>query len=60
MARVSVIPAFINLNLRNESLVHCINVADAKAVVYETDLAPGTIGSENILYYQQNIGELII
>ena len=38
MARVSVVPALINFNLRNESLVHCINVAKAKAVVYGTEL----------------------
>ena len=49
MARVSVIPALINFNLRHESLVHCIKVANARAVVYGTELASGMI---KCVYYR--------
>ena len=43
MARVSIVPALINFNLRKESLVHCITAADAKAVVYGGDMAEGKL-----------------
>lgn len=32
------VPAFINFNLTGEGLVHCINVATPKLILYESDL----------------------
>lgn len=34
------VPAFINYNLTDKGLEHCINVAKPKLVLYESDLAP--------------------
>ncbi|GAA5999278.1 long-chain fatty acid transporter FAT1 [Rhodotorula paludigena] len=37
---IDVVPAFINYNLTDKGLEHCINVAKPKLVLYESDLAP--------------------
>ena len=34
MAKIGVHAALINTNLRGDALLHCVNVSDAKAVVY--------------------------
>ena len=39
--QLGVITALINYNLRLKSLVHCVNVANAKALVYGKGLAEG-------------------
>ena len=41
MAKVGVVPALINFNLRMDSLAHCIQVAEAKAVVCGSELQGG-------------------
>ena len=41
MAKVGVVASLINFNLRNESLAHCIDVCDAKAVIYGSEMAQG-------------------
>ncbi|XP_074653817.1 long-chain fatty acid transport protein 4-like [Tubulanus polymorphus] len=38
LSKIGVIPALLNYNLKSDSLMHCINAADAKAVVYGSDL----------------------
>ncbi|GAA6015954.1 hypothetical protein JCM11491_007124 [Sporobolomyces phaffii] len=35
---INVVPAFINFNLTGEGLIHCINVATPKLILYESDL----------------------
>ena len=39
MAKVGVCAALINTNLRGDSLLHCVNISDAKAVVYGKQFA---------------------
>ena len=39
MAKVGVRAALINTNLRGDSLLHCVNISDAKAVVYGKQFA---------------------
>jgi solute carrier family 27 fatty acid transporter 1/4 len=41
LSKIGVIPALINFNLRMNSMVHCINAADAKALIFTDTLAPG-------------------
>ncbi|GAA6064281.1 hypothetical protein JCM10212_000947 [Sporobolomyces blumeae] len=36
---IDVIPAFINYNLVGDGLVHCVNVATPKIIIYDSDLA---------------------
>lgn len=42
MAKIGVEAALINFNLRLEALVHCINISNAKAVVFGSELTEGT------------------
>ncbi|GAA5836202.1 hypothetical protein JCM5353_001936 [Sporobolomyces roseus] len=35
---INVVPSFINYNLVGDGLVHCINVASPKLIIYESDL----------------------
>ena len=39
MAKIGVRAALINTNLRGDSLLHCVNISDAKAVVYGKQFA---------------------
>ena len=41
MAKIGVEAALINFNLRLEALVHCINISNAKAVVFGSELTDG-------------------
>ena len=41
LAKIGVVPAFINSNLRNESLAATIKVGNCKAVVYGIELEKG-------------------
>lgn len=41
MAKIGVEAALINFNLRLESLVHCITISNAKAVVFGSELSDG-------------------
>lgn len=38
LSKVGIIPALINYQLRGKALAHCVNIADAKAVIVDTDL----------------------
>ena len=49
MTMVGVIPALVNSNLRQQSLLHTITVAKARAVVFSSELTSGE-------YSQQSIG----
>lgn len=46
---INVVPAFINFNLTGEGLVHCINVASPKLVLYESDLSSSITEISNLL-----------
>lgn len=41
MAKVGAVSALINSNLRHKPLLHCIQVAKAKAIVFSDQLASG-------------------
>lgn len=41
MAKIGVEAALVNSNVRQESLLHCINVSQSKAVVFGSELAEG-------------------
>ncbi len=41
LAKIGVIPALINTNLRNESLVHTITTASSRTVLYGVELEKG-------------------
>ena len=42
LAKIGVIPALINFNLRKDSLIHTIKVADCKGIIYGQELEEGT------------------
>lgn len=42
LSKLGVISALINSNLRYQPLLHCINAAKARALVFEQSLADGT------------------
>ena len=41
MAKIGVIPALINFNLRKESLAHCVTAGNAKAIIYGAQFTSG-------------------
>ena len=41
LSKIGVIVALVNTNLRQESLIHSARVANAKAIIYGTELASG-------------------
>lgn len=41
LAKIGVIPALINYNLRQSSLLHTINVAECRAIIYGAELEYG-------------------
>ena len=41
MAKIGVVPALINFNLRMQALAHCIKVAESKAIIFGAELADG-------------------
>lgn len=41
MAKIGVMPALINTNLRLKSLEHCINIVNSKAVIFDGELSEG-------------------
>lgn len=43
LAKIGVITAFINTNLRDQPLLHCINASASKIIIYSSDLADGKI-----------------
>lgn len=42
LAKIGVIPALINYNLRQSSLVHTVNVGGCRAIIYGLELENGT------------------
>lgn len=46
LSKLGVITALINTNLRLDSLCHCVSTADARAILYGSDLA-----GNNLLTY---------
>lgn len=43
LAKIGVIPALINYNLKKDPLVHTIKVADCRAIIYGLELENGTL-----------------
>lgn len=43
LGKLGVITALINTNLRLQQLIHCISVADSKAIIYSKDLSSGKV-----------------
>lgn len=43
LAKIGIIPALINFNLKQNSLVHAIRVANSKAIIFGSELAEGGI-----------------
>ena len=52
LAKIGVVPALINYNLKHKSLVHTVTVAKSKAIIYGVELAQG----KNIFLINQNNG----
>lgn len=48
LAKIGVIPALINNNLRLESLVHCLEAASAKSIIYSADMQGAIQESEHL------------
>ena len=48
LSKVGCVAALINFNLKMESLAHCVNVSDAKALVLSVELSEG--------WYKKNTG----
>jgi solute carrier family 27 fatty acid transporter 1/4 len=51
LAKIGVISALVNFNLRKESLAHCISIVNAKGLVYSSD---STIAGNN-QYLSNNV-----
>jgi len=43
LAKLGIITALINFNLRLETLAHCINSSHSKALIYSSELADGVL-----------------
>jgi len=43
LAKLGVVTALINFNLRLETLAHCINSSRSKALIYGSELADGML-----------------
>jgi solute carrier family 27 fatty acid transporter 1/4 len=41
LAKIGVIPALINFNLRQQALIHTIKVADCKGAIYGLEIESG-------------------
>lgn len=67
MAKVGVVPALINSNLKQNSLVHCIRAAGCRALVCSRDLLPvvrevqadleNTDGGFRVFCYDEHLGK---
>ena len=42
LAKIGAVGALVNFNLRDKSLLHCIDAAKAHGIVFSEELAPGT------------------
>lgn len=52
VAKLGAVSALINSNLRHKPLLHCIQVAKAKAIIYSKQLADGKIFfKNNVLFH---------
>lgn len=47
LSRLGVISSFININLRGDSLKHCVNACGCKTIIFSKDLAPGKCETES-------------
>jgi len=41
LAKLGIVTALINFNLRLETLAHCINSSNSKALIYSSELVDG-------------------
>ena len=47
LAKIGVVPALINFNLKMKTLAHCISVSEARALIYGSELSEGRICLDN-------------
>lgn len=52
LAKLGVVTALINTNLRMESLVHCIKIANVRGIIFDAELAEGTILQSFYILFQ--------
>ena len=43
LGKIGVMAAFINFNLRQEALAHCIRISEARAIVFSADLSDALV-----------------
>ena len=55
LAKIGVVPAFINYNLKQEPLLHTIHVADCRAIIYGLELEKGTRHAARFMQKNNNI-----
>lgn len=53
MAKIGVMPALINTNLRLKSLEHCINIVNSKAVIFDGELSEGQYKGSKSFFLNQ-------
>lgn len=49
LAKIGIIPALINFNLRLESLTHCMEAANVKAIIYSSELSSAVNEADNLI-----------
>jgi solute carrier family 27 fatty acid transporter 1/4 len=54
MSKIGVISALINTNLRTDSLLHSINIAKAKVLIFDSLFETGNLFSEKLIGYAIN------
>lgn len=59
LAKLGVVTALINTNLRMESLVHCIKIANVRGIIFDAELAEGTIQLFFHLLFFDELGFII-
>ena len=56
LAKVGVVPALINYNLRGDALVHCVQIASSVAIITSKELEPGTVCTYTYVAQEWNSG----
>lgn len=52
LSKLGVTTALININLKGKSLVHCINIAKSKAIIYSHEYSTGKNITFNRKHYE--------
>ncbi len=48
LAKIGIVTALVNNNLRDKSLLHALTIVDAKALIFEAALSEGKLLSTNV------------